>query len=267
MLKKLLLPLGVVACTLGAADIDSLEAERRMLIEEFAAREKVDNSEKDKAFTNVELIGAAGRQSITSESKVLRAVEYKLRTLKTSRQRQILLKRFSKLIDQCSQIENASYEGTGRLENFFRYGRVAELQNRFAEILLLSAAEENVWYKICNTSGKIGKYDISFTDGYDTFSAKMYDNTHNLEIMLYPRHCFEFNNRYFAFVISDLPGAVNYDFRENFICEFKDGKIIKSIQLETLINLNKLEFVKDKVVVSGTGCREENKPYRKELAL
>ncbi len=188
MLKKLLLPLGVAACTLGAADIDPLEAERQTLLKEFDSREKVDNSEMDKAFTNVELIGAAGQQSITSESKVLRAVEYKLRTLKTSRQRQILLKRFSKLIDQCAQIENASYEGTGRLENFFRYGRVANLQNRFAEILLLSPAEEKVWYKICNTAGKIGKYDISFTDGYDTFSAKMYDDTHTLEITLYP-HC------------------------------------------------------------------------------
>ena len=149
MLKKLLLSLGVAACTLGAADIDPLEAERQTLLKEFAAREKVDNSEMDKAFTNVELIGAAGQQSITSESKVLRAVEYKLRTLKTARQRQILLKRFSKLIDQCSQIENASYEGTGRLENFFRYGRVANLQNRFSEILLLSPAEEKGWYKIC----------------------------------------------------------------------------------------------------------------------
>ena len=254
-----------VACTLNGADIDSFETERKALLKEFADREKADSTEMDKAFTNVELIGAAGQQSITSESKVLRAVEYKLRTLKTSRQRQILLKRFSSLINECSKIENASYEGTGRLENYFRYGRVANLQNRFAEILLLSPAEEKVWYKICNTSGKIGKYAISFTDGCDTFEAKMYDDTHTLEITLYPQHCFEFNNRYFAFVVSDLPGAVNYDFHENFVCEFKDGKIIKSIQLETLINLDKLEFVKGKVVVTGSECRGEKKPYRKEL--
>lgn len=265
MLKKLLLPLGIAACTLGAADIDLLESERLALLKEFAVREKSDNAEMDKAYTNVELIGAAGQQSLTGEAKVLRAMEYKLRTLKTPRQRQILLKRFGKLIADCSAIENASYEGTGRLENFFRYGRTANLHNRFAEILLLSPDQENLWYKICNTSGKIGKYDISFTDGYDSFSARMYDDDHTLEIMLYPHHCFRFDNRFFAFVISDLPGAVNYDFHENFVCEFKDGKIIKSIQLETLINLDKLEYKNGKIVVFGTECRGENKPYRKEL--
>ena len=265
MLKKLLLPLGLAACTLGAADIDLPESERLALLKEFAVRENADDTEMDKAYTNVELIGAAGQQRCTGAVKALRALEYKLRTLKTPRQRLVLLQKYSKLIEKCSAIENASYEGTGRLENFFRYGRVANLQNRFAEILLLSPDQENLWYKICNTTGKIGKYTLSFTDGYDSFSARMYDDDHTLEIMLYPHHCFRFDNRFFAFVISDLPGAVNYDFHENFVCEFKDGKIIKSIQLETLINLDKLEYKNGKIVVSGTECRGENKPYRKVL--
>lgn len=252
-------------CNLSFAE-NSGEAERLALIKEFKELDKADTAEMDKAFYNIDLIRAAGRQMLTSDSKVLRAVDYKLRQLKSARDRQILLLRFIEISIEAYKIANASTENTGRLENLFRYSRIADMQSRFAEILLLPIEQEKLWLKICNSSGMIGKNKIDMKNGVADFTAKRYDRECQLQILLRPDHCRDFNGRYMAFVVSDMPGAVNYDFRENYVCEFKDGKIVKSVQLDTLINFRDLEYKNGKVIISGIKCKaDDNKNYRKEL--
>lgn len=252
-------------CNFSFAE-NSGEAERIALIKQFEALEKADAAVMDKAFYNIDLIAAAGQQMITSDSKILRAMDYKLRQLKSARDRQVLLLRFIGISIEAYKIANASTENTGRLENLFRYSRIADLQNRFSEILLLPPEQEKLWLKICNSSGMIGKNKIDMKNGVADFKAKMYDSEYQLQILLRPTHCRGFNGRYMAFVVSDLPGSVNYDFRENYVCEFKDGKIIKSVQLDTLIDFKDLEYKNGKVIITGIECKaDDNKSYRKEL--
>ena len=221
-MKRVLFVFFSLFCIVLAAD------EREDLLQKFNTEKKAVATENEQAFTTIELTFGAGKSKSVAERYLFRALEYKLRRASNVEERLKLLAVFAELNREFQSILDESYEGTGSIENMLRYSRIDYLASRQAYIWLADTETEKRWNRISNASGMLGKNKIELVNGRDSFSTKMYDMEVKLFAEISIEHTFTFNGRDFALFFTNIAKAVNDDFCTLYLCEFKDGKIIKS---------------------------------------
>lgn len=219
-MKKVILFLMFVAAVCVCAD------ERTEMIRTFEAERAACRKKNENAMTTVDLTAGAGQFMTLAEKQILIALDHKLRITLDRAERLRILGDFARVNRDVKGILDASREGTGSLESFLRYNRIAYYLIRQINIWLADEIAEKRWKRICNAKGKVDGYDLEFQDGRCCFVAEMYDDTYILDAELYIDKTYSFEGRDFACFYTDLPDSMNDDFVTLYICEFKDGRII-----------------------------------------
>ena len=106
--------------------------------------------------------------------------------------------------------------------------------------------------KIADAELELNGKKIKLKGGKAKFDAVMYDKEEELEILLFPKDVFVFENRFFVVINTNIQFSGNNDFSTTYLCEMKKGKLQVLTKLKMpcvtkwVLEGNKLKFIGDK---------------------
>ena len=106
------------------------------------------------------------------------------------------------------------------------YCNIAQKMQQHTAVLMLDPESEKRWRQISDAEVDLGEKTIKLANGMANFNSIMYDQKVNLEILLFPKDTFSYQNCIFAIIRTDIPFAGNDDFSTIYLCELKKKKML-----------------------------------------
>ena len=207
------------------AIFNALAGEREVLLKTFEKEYSGVVAVWQNAMTQIDLTAAAGNNWQVAESQLFRALDYKLRHTANAAERLKMLTDFHRLSREVQKIYDTPRENMGSGAGMRIYGTIACHINQYIAILLLDSESEKRWRKISDAKLELNSKQIKLKGGKAKFDAVMYDKEEELEILLFPKDVFVFQNRVFVVIFTDIQFAGNDDFSTTYLCKFEDGKL------------------------------------------
>ena len=200
--------------------------EREDLLKNF----KKENIAAEKVFqdaeTQIELTGAAGNLWNIAESQLLRALDYKLRHTTRAEERLHILSDFYKFSRKVQKVYETPRENMGSGAGMQIYHNIAQRMQQHTAVLMLDPESEKRWRQISDAEVNLGEKTIKLSNGVANFNSVMHNQKVNLEILLFPKDTFSYQNCIFAIIRTDIPFAGNDDFSRVYLCELKKSKLL-----------------------------------------
>ncbi len=249
IMKNLILAVFLAALSVAAG-------EREDLLKVFAKENKAANENFQKAETTVELTAGAGQAGFIAEKQLFRALDYKLRNTPNQAERLRLLEDFHELSKKLQVLKDTPREDMGSSAGMHIYFAMANETQRMIAILLLDADTEKRWAKIANAPMVLDKLEITLQHGQADFSEDLYGAQRSMQVRLWPRNTFTYQNRIFVLFFKDMEFSGNDDFATSYLCELKKGKLQVHTKLE-MPYFNKWTLNKNKLTVIGSSKEKE----------
>lgn len=209
----------------GTMMLSVFAGERENLLKAFASETAEAEKSFQAAMTTVELTGAAGKLWQVSEKQCVKALDHKLRHTEDPQVRLTLLENFHSLSREVQEIFDTPRENGGSLIGMQIYHHIAVLFQQQTAILMLDGETEKRWHLIADAPLSLNGQDLQLKQGKVRFTAVMYGDEVPLELVLFPKDTFHFQDRDFAVIRTDRRFTANDDFSTVYLCELKKGKL------------------------------------------
>lgn len=235
-MKKFLLVIGALAALTLYAEIPDNLNDLLSLIEK--ENQEFNNWEaKQSQDTQLDMNEISLKYQEMNKRHLNMIFNYKLNSLKTMEERSEVIKDFEWLIKKLEEIDNRSWEHTGSLEGMRRSYEKSSLVNYQQKIWLFKPKEAAIWKKIANSSIPLGKAQKlkKLQNGRVDYTDILYNQEVNLSGEINLNSIFSYENRYFFVLNTDLTGGgFNFDFINCFLCEVRDNRVVKIVDLGDL---------------------------------
>ena len=199
--------------------------EREDLLKTFADEIAKAEKSSQQAMTTIELTVEAGKSRLMAENQYFRALDYKLRHTENLQDRLNILKNFHSLSLEVQKIFDTPRENKGSLIGMQINYYIANLFQQQIDILMLDSEKEKLWARISDAPILINGEELQLKRGRTDFTAIMYDNKEDLELILFPENTFHFRDRDFAVIRTNIRFSVNTNFSTVYLFELKNGKL------------------------------------------
>jgi hypothetical protein len=226
--------------------------EREVLLKTFEKENSGAEEVCQNAMTQIDLTSAAGNNWQVAESQLFRALDYKLRHTANAAERLKILTDFHRLSREVQKIYDTPRKNMGSGAGMRIYGTIASHMNQYIAVLMLDSEAEKCWRKIADAKLELNSKKIKLKGGKAKFATVMYNEQEELQILLFPKDIFVFQNRLFAIIQTDKEFSGNDDFSTTYLCEKKKGKlqVLATLKMPCVIQWvlegNKLKFIGDK---------------------
>ena len=239
----------IVAALSFVAIFNALAGEREVLLKTFEKENSGVVAVWQNAMTQIDLTAAAGNNWQVAESQLFRALDYKLRHTAGIAERLQMLADFHRLSRDVQKLYDTPRENMGSGAGMRIYSTIASHMNQYIAVLMLDSESEKCWRKIADAEFDLNGKKIKLKGGKAKFDAVMYDKEVELEILLFPKDVFVFQNRLFAVIQTDKEYSGNDDFSTTYLSEMKKGKlqVLATLKMPCVtqwgLEGNKLKFI------------------------
>lgn len=199
--------------------------EREELLKTFARENAAAENTFQSAMTTIDLTAAAGNCWQVAESQLYRALDYKLRHTNDAAARRQILKEFHQLSRDVQQIYDTPRQYMGSLAGMQIYHSIAMAMQQQIEVLMLTPDQEKRWQKIAYATLILDGKKIALQYGKADFNTVLYNEKLTLQVQIFPKNIFTYQNRDLVIFRTDLPFSGNDDFSSVYLGELKSGQL------------------------------------------